>query len=292
MTDIPRGAPSILAAIHPVPEYLADPDLKARYQDMKEVLQVPWMGVVTMAYAHYRTFYDVLWQGLRPLCRSRAFVETVRELRAYTESAVAELAPPPIADRLGYAGYAPREIDAIRGIVDVFSHGNFPYVVIATITRFLLEGGEMSKGRQAEPFEGRHAPDVEVPFVLMEAHHADVPTRALYEDIKTVLDLPFVNTDYRALARWPSYFEMAWGDLRAVIGTPAHTAIAQGVHDRALAAARSLPNPGALESRAVRAAAAEDGPLEEVIAVCQLFQWLLPGLVTNVAYFRHQLFAD
>jgi len=23
--------------------------------------------------------------------------------------------------------------------------------------------------------------------------------------------------------------------------------------------------------------------------MCRLFQWLLPGLITNVAYFRHQL---
>ena len=28
---------------------------------------------------------------------------------------------------------------------------------------------------------------------------------------------------------------------------------------------------------------------EEVLAMCRLFQWLLPGLVTNVVFFRHQL---
>jgi hypothetical protein len=48
-------------------------------------------------------------------------------------------------------------------------------------------------------------------------------------------------------------------------------------------------NPGGLTSAALRAAAASDAPLEEVLAVCRLFQWLLPGLVANVAFFRHQL---
>ena len=32
-----------------------------------------------------------------------------------------------------------------------------------------------------------------------------------------------------------------------------------------------------------------DASLEEVVQVCRLFQWLIPGLITNVAYFRHQL---
>ena len=61
----------------------------------------------------------------------------------------------------------------------------------------------MAGDTEAEPFNGRHAPNVKVPFLLMEYHHVDEPTPAVYEDIKTILQLPFVNTDYRAFARWP-----------------------------------------------------------------------------------------
>ncbi len=32
-----------------------------------------------------------------------------------------------------------------------------------------------------------------------------------------------------------------------------------------------------------------DASLSEVVEMCRLFQWLLPGLITNVASFRHQL---
>lgn len=289
MIKLPRRPPEPIPAIHPVPEYLAEGDLKERYEDMKAVFQVPWMGVVTMAYARYRSFYDTLWDGLRPLCASRPFVGAFQGLRTFIEGKVVELHPPPITARLQEALYAPREIDSIRAIVEVFSHGNFPYLVVATITRYLLEGGEMSAAREAPAFAGRHAPDIHVPFVLMEAHHADAPTRAVYEDVKAILKLPFVNTDYRALARWPSYFAMAWRDLKTVVGTPAHEALAQAVHDRAVEVARTLPNAGGLTSEAVRAAAAKDGSLSEVLEMSRLFQWLLPGLVTNVAYFRHQL---
>ena len=124
----------------------------------------------------------------------------------------------------------------------------------------------------------------------MESHHADEPTRAVYEDIKNILQLPFVNTDYRAFARWSSYFALAWKDLREKAHSPDHEIICQACHDRvANLVATDLPNPGDLSSIALRRAAKTDASLDEVIQVCRLFQWLLPGLITNVAYFRHQL---
>jgi hypothetical protein len=187
-------------------------------------------------------------------------------------------------------GYASREIENIRQMNTVFSHGNQPYVLIAAIVQHLLEVGDMAGGKEAEPYEGRHAPEFQVPFLLMEPHHADEPTRALYEDIVATLELPFVNTDYRAFARWPSYFALAWADLREVAGRPDHEAICQECHDRvAELAAEGLPNPGGLSSDVLRRAAVTDASLEEVVQMCRLFQWLLPGLITNVAYFRDQL---
>ena len=56
-TTLARQRPDPIPSIHPVPEYLAKGDLKTNYEDMKAVMQVPWMGVVTMAYAHYPTFF-------------------------------------------------------------------------------------------------------------------------------------------------------------------------------------------------------------------------------------------
>lgn len=290
MNILERLRPDPVPAIHPMPEYLASGQRARWYEDTKQVLQVPWMGVVTMAYTHYPTFFGELWRGLRPLCQSRPFVEAFMALRDDVESRTAELNPTSVIGPLAQMGYAPREIDAIRQMNTVFSHGNQLYALIATIARHLLEIGDMAGSGDAEPFDGRHAPDISVPFMLMEYHHADEPTRAVYEDIKTTLQLPFVNTDYRAFARWPSYFRLAWNDLRNKVGTPLHEEIARACHDRAAKlAAQELPNPGGLSSSALRQAAVADGGPEEIIQVCRLFQWLIPGLITNVAYFRHQL---
>ncbi len=86
---------------------------------------------------------------------------------------------------------------------------------------------------------------------------------------------------------------MAWGDLRRVAGTPEHEAICQAVHDACVEqAARTLPNPGGLSADALQRAAETDASLDEILSVCRLFQWLLPGLVTNIAYLRAQLRAS
>ena len=286
---LPREIPNPLPKINPVPEYAADGALRARYEETKAAFQVPWMGVVTMAFAHYPAFFDTLWQGARELSVSETYVGFCAKLRAATEAHVAALAPPPIAGRLAEAGYGAREIEAVGDIVEVFSHGNFPYLTLASIARMLLEGGALGGGTKVTPFEGRHAPDVSAPFVLMERHHADAPTRAVYDDVMATLGLPFVNTDYRAFARWPSAFAMAWADLKPHIGTAPYSSICQEVHDTLMAQVAMFPNPGGLDGAALRAAADSDASAAEVLDVVRLFQYLLPGLVTNVAFFRHQL---
>ncbi len=281
-----RCKPEVIPAIHPLPEYLAEGARKAIYDDTKAVLQVPWMGVVTMAFAHYPHFYVTLWQGLRPLYTSKPMVEACARLRQQVEAAVEALLPPHIGDRVTRLGYAPREVAQIREMLEVFSYGNFPYLLLATQARLLLEGYEFSTERQTEPSAGQVGPQSTVPFVLMEAHHADQSTRNVYQDIQAVLGLPFVNTDYRALARWPSYFATAWGDLRTTIPTNAYQTIVADIHHATVETALALPNPGGLTVDRLRAAVGDSN--EEIAEVVRLFQWLLPGLVTNIAFYRAQ----
>lgn len=291
--DLPRLKPDPIPPIHPLPDYLATGQRKIWYDDMKQVLQVPWMGVVTMAFSHYPNFFETLWNGARPLCTSAAFIDVCAQNRRFAEAAIKSFAPQPLTTSLSGLGYAPREIADIRTMIEVFSHGNQPYLMLATLARTLLEGGEMTGSAEADaapPHAGRHGIDFDVPFVLMEAHHADPETLARYEDLKTVLGLPFVNTDYRALARWPSYWNVAWADLRQTVVLPGHDALCEALHHRCVAQVRQgLPNPASLTGADLRQAAERDGAAAEILEVCRLFQYLLSGLVVNVAYLRGQL---
>lgn len=287
MPELCRLKPDPVPAMQPVPEHLATGALAAVYERTKAGLGVPWMGVVAMAFARYPTFYDRLWSALEPVVSSAAFAEACADLRACAETEAATMTPPSILQRLRAAGYAEAEIDEIRACNEVFSTGNMPYLLMASLARLLLEGrewlGPVDTGRAVAPAPGAPRPP------LIEPHHADPTIAVLYADIRATLGLPFVNTDYRAFARWPSYFAPAWADLkRAVIRDDYEHRVAR-VHDRAVALAEALPNPVGLSGEGLRDAARANASCEDVLAVVRLFQWLLPGLAVNVAYLREQL---
>jgi hypothetical protein len=123
----------------------------------------------------------------------------------------------------------------------------------------------------------------------MEYHHADASTRLVFDDVKTALGLPFLNTDYRALARWPSYFALAWADLGPRLQRDEYETLVAEIHEAAVSTVRSLPNYGNLRGEALRVTARSSGSEGEVLSVVRLFQWLLPALVVNIAFFRAQL---
>ena len=287
MPDLPRLKPDPIPAIHPVPEYAATGPLADVYARTREGLGVPWMGVVAMAFAHYPQFYDRLWAALEPVAGTEDFRKACAMTRSVAEEQAARLGPHSLLPQLVSLGYSPREIDEIRACNEVFSAGNMPYLLMATLARRLLEGHDWHGTGSMTPARTRPIPAPKP--VLIEPHHADPTTQALYADIRDTLGLPFVNTDYRAFARWPSYFHPAWDDLKQGIWSPGYEAAVTQVHDAALSAVDTLQNAAKLTPADLIEAARRDATLPEVLSVVRLFQWLLPGLATNVAYLRAQL---
>jgi hypothetical protein len=284
---LPRLKPNPIPKISPVPEYLAEPPLKEIYEDTKAVLHVPWMALVLRSVARYPRFYAALWGGFRELSASAEFLAACHELRQGAEAA--GLGVPSIIRKLHELGYKEPEIAEIRAVIEVFSQGNMPYVLIATAARLLLEGNEIGTSRSiSKPVPFRDGPAHSEKLVLMEPHHADRQLQALYEDLKSTLGLPFVNVDYRALARWPSYFDVAWRSLKPIVGSPAYDEALERVHKKAVELVLALPNPAGLTSAELVAAADQDIGAEGVLAVVRLFQWLFPGLVVNIACMREQ----
>lgn len=113
--------------------------------------------------------------------------------------------------------------------------------------------------------------------------------QALYADIRGTLGLPFINTDYRAFARWPSYFDLAWKDIKPAIQSDDYESATSRIHRKAISLALSLPNTSQVSATQLQNAAETDADLQEILSVVQLFQWLLPGLALNVALLREQV---
>ena len=284
-----RLKPIFTPEIYPIPEYLANDELLLKYTDMKTAFQVPWMGVVTMAFAHYPNFFNVLWDGFKDVAYSKEFVSECSSLRSFVENKVLDLDPINLKMCLEKKGYVETELNNIRGLLEIFSHGNMPYIMISSIARLLLEGHDLSTLRETLNYNGIHGVGVEKKLTLIESHHANNEINKIYNEIKSTLELPILNTDYRALARWPTYFSEAWNALKDKTKTPEYNKIIDEVHSFAVDQALRLPNPNYLNVEKLRSAALKDASIEEILSVVQLFQWLLPGLAINVAYFRQQL---
>lgn len=292
MHPLPRLKPDPLPQILTVAENMATGDLARAYAETKAAFGVPWMGVVAMAFAHYPRFYHTLWAGLGPVAASAEFNTACADLRHFTETVAADLGVGRVRGDLVAEGYTPADLAGIDQVIEVFSGGNMPYLLMATIARLALEGQALAD--PAGTRLTRVPPRAPVwpagqPLVLIEAHHQNAEGAALYSDIRATLGLPFVNTDYRALARWPGYFANAWADLKPRVLSPAYAPITQAIHDRAVQLALDLPNPQGLVPAALQAAAAADASPGAVLATVRLFQWLLPGLVANIAVLRAQM---
>lgn len=294
MIKLARHKPHPIPAFHAVPEALAVGQLKESYEDTKAAFGVPWMGVVAMAFASYPTFYGALWEALEPVAKSEAFVQACRTLRLEAEKVAQTLPIGDVEACLLLKGYNDADLKQINQVIEVFSEGNMPYLMMATIARLSLEGHRfedrgpilMSDLKPTSPVWPHGQP-----LVLIEQHHQSPDGVALYERIKSALGLPFVNTDYRALARWPSYFTLVWDRLDPHIASNAYTNAVEHIHQTACELCQNLHGLESLSSDALIGAAQADAPAGEVEDVVRLFQWLLPGLVANVAFFRSELTA-
>lgn len=273
--------------LHPIPEHRADPELAATYHDVKSVLGVPWAGVVIQALAHYRPFFDRAYAQLRPslACHYAERVATDLRLLAW-QSMVARFA---IADQdapLRDQGYSGRERDEIRNLLDVFDYGNPKYFLVATVVNEALHGAAPIGAAHPDPPDLLPRAPVRAGGVatMLEEHHADADLRTLYADMKTTLGLPFVNSDYKAMARWPTYLALAWGRLKPNLDTEPYRNARHALNDACVQAAHAVPHPYRLHRGELASLGLSPPQIDELVEVTRLFQWLLSGLILNITY--------
>jgi hypothetical protein len=98
--------------------------------------------------------------------------------------------------------------------------------------------------------------------------------------------LPLVNSDYRALARWPEYFHHAWEDLKGAIQSSPYQLARDALAEAGDAAADRLEEPVTISRDILRREGVPAAELENLVRVAGLFADLLPGLILNVEGFH------
>jgi hypothetical protein len=288
--QLPR--PICEATIRPVPEHRADQELSEIYRDLKATFGVPWVGVITQAVAYYRPFFAEAWRRFAPSAKTHFFERASDDIRIRSWELIGQsFVIEGQAGRLREIGYSPREIEEIRAVLDIFDYGNPKYLMFATaIKEGLVTGGTFGGAASDARCQFPRSPICQIdPIpVMVEEHHAIGALSQIYADIKDTLQLPFVNSDYKAMARWPSYLDQAWGALKPCIETRAYQAARHQVHSLALAALDGLPTAYRMSRDDALQAGLSEAQVDELIQVISLFQWLLSGLVLNVTHFKQQ----
>lgn len=287
----PLQRPECEVPIRPVSEHRVDADLALVYRDLKSTLGVPWVGVITQAVAHYRPFFVEAWRQFQPSASSHYFESRCDAIRLTAwEQVGAAFDVEPRTASLRQLGYSDTELAQIRATLDVFDYGNPKYLVLATaIQQSLCHGRRLGGGPVRDTRDGMpRAPIYQIDPIptMVEEHHALDGLKTVYEDIKTTLRLPFVNSDYKAMGRWPSYLALAWDDLKPSIDSVPYTRIRQTIHEQALAAVEGLPHEYFVDRTRAIAIGLSEEQVEELMQVISLFQWLLSGLILNVTHFK------
>ena len=96
----PRKKPSPVPKIIVTPEYLAKGSLKKSYINTRLAFNVPWMGVVAMAFAKYPFFYNSLWQYIHPLTKSIEFDNLCKRLVIISKKKALDLKPKSLKKRI------------------------------------------------------------------------------------------------------------------------------------------------------------------------------------------------
>lgn len=276
--------------ICPIPEHRADQSLNEIYSDLKVTFGVPWVGVITQAVAYYRPFFSESWRCFSPSAKTHFFERVSDGMRLSSYELMKQsFIIGNQADHLRKIGYSEFELSQIGVVLDIFDYGNPKYLIFATAIKEGLLTGRSFGGSTKQGHDSLLRPPIckldPIP-VMIEEHHARGVLCDVYADIKRTLELPFINSDYKAMARWPSYLEQAWSALKPCIDTPAYQAARLKIHQQALAAVHNLPIAYRMSQADALQAGLTDTEIDELIRVISLFQWLLSGLILNVTHFK------
>ncbi len=106
-----------------------------------------------------------------------------------------------------------------------------------------------------------------------------------YQDIRQTLGLPFVNSDYQALAKWQTFLLPAWEDVKQWRQRQEYRVLEQLMHIADEAVNRLHPTV-VIEEQEVRDLLSDRGDFENLQQMVQMFTQLLPGAIMNVAMFH------
>jgi len=258
--------------LRPVKPDAAGAPIQAIYDDTRHRLHLPWVGALFQVYAMYPPYLDLAWNAVKDSIETPQFDADAAAIGALADVA-ADLYTPSYTER----DIAAMNVDiyAIKDVIDAFRVGNPRLLLVAmALQRAYTDGpvggaddsGTSLPDSALETMEETRAEKTVVEMVDPDA--APERVKRVFDDIKGTLGLPLVNSDYRAMALWPDYLELAWRDIKGPIGTPTYAEDRERLAGLAREGVDRFAQPVTATRAAARNAGVPEDQLDNLVA-CQ-----------------------
>ena len=265
------------------PEIVREGDAQGRtrqiYQEIKQALGVPHINLVYQLYGAHPSFLELHWQALRPAVDSAEFFEFAERIRADGYTRVhSYFAVPDLCKGLGELSSGARE--EITEVAEVFHYTDALLLLILTTQLQAFDAPVGTpRSHQTAP---SHPTFTEKPIVVNESS-AGIEQRRIFEDIRRVLSVSILNTEFRALARFPAFFTAYWQALKPAVQSPLYEGMVLAVRETAWALARELPVIIEVSPEQMAEAGMDEKEISDVMRLTQSLTRSMAGMVLNIA---------
>ncbi|MGH2442869.1 MAG: halocarboxylic acid dehydrogenase DehI family protein [Chloroflexota bacterium] len=250
--------------------------VKAIYDDIKNTLRVPVVNLVFRVLATQPDFLQLAWRQLEPNLRTVYFESRADVIRAAAVQGAEKLGSPPkpedsgVASLLGLFHYVNPKLLLAVAVLRSAVNGQYP----------MLEKLPESEKRQIETGVDPRMPTIS----LIDEETASPAIADIFADIKATLGIPVLNTDYRALATYPSYLQIAWEALKPATSTAGYRSLERELRMMAEQTILVLPFRVEINPHIMRLCGLTESECERIRQTLDVFYKLLPGLVANIAF--------
>jgi hypothetical protein len=261
-------------------EHQADEGRQLIFQQIKEALGVPHVNLVFLAYAAHPKFLEMWWRAAKPILESQEFFTLSERVRAEAYTRMHNyFSVPDLCASMTDLSFTVGARHELTDVVDLFHYNDAPLLLLLAAQ---MQAFDKPVGGKRESTPATHPVYREKP-VLVEEETAPTPTKKIYDDIKRTLGVPVVNTDYRALARWPDFLREYWSVLKVLAQSPLYKETCQAMRNSALALAQELSHPLELTVAQLQDAGLEDSEVEAAVRLTEVFLKIQSGQVLNSA---------
>jgi Halocarboxylic acid dehydrogenase DehI len=265
-----------------IPESQAQGRIFEIYQEIKAALGVPHVNLLFQAYGAYPAFLELHWQTMRAVLQTTEFFQFADRLRAeaYTR-AHNYFAVPDFCEEVKEMQLTQGARQELAEVVELFHYNNPLLLLIVAAQMQAFDEAPMPQRQSVGP--AIHPVFDQKPCSVPE-ERATERVKRVYDDIKRTLGLNFINSDYRALGRFPDFLEAYWEAMKPALALPIYLEHKRKLKESAFSLAVELPSGPQLSIQQMQEAGLEEQEITDIVRITGQFIDLISGLILNVCF--------